>query len=64
MPEKISAFSSKFNQKKYNYIYKSDEISRTGNKQLFYTIDVLHDAIEQNLQVEFSYDKPYLSKEY
>ena len=63
LAEKLSAFSSKFNQKKYNYIYKSDEISRTSNKQLFYTIDVLHDAIEQKKQVEFSYDRPYISKE-
>ena len=63
LAEKISAFSSKFNQKKYNYIYKSDEISRTSNKQLFYTIDILHDAIEQKKQVEFSYDRPYISKE-
>ena len=63
LAEKISAFSSKFNQKKYNYIYKSDEISRTCNKQLFFTIDVLHDAIEQKKQVEFLYDKPFISKE-
>lgn len=63
LAEKISAFSSKFNRKKYGYIYKSDEISRTGNKQLFYTIDVLQDAIEQKKQVEFSYDKPFLLKE-
>ena len=63
LAEKISAFSSKFNQKKYNYIYKSDEISRTSNKQLFFTIDILHDAIEQKKQVEFSYDRPYISKE-
>ncbi len=63
LAEKLSAFSSKFNRKKYNYIYKSDEISRTGNKQLFFTIDILHDAIEQKKQVEFSYDRPYLSKE-
>ena len=63
LAEKLSAFYSKFNRKKYHYIYKSDEISRTGNKQLFYTIEILQDAIEQKKQVEFSYDKPFLSKE-
>ena len=63
LAQKISAFSSKFNQKKYNYIFKCDEISRTGNKQLFYTIDVLHQAIEEKKQVEFCYDRPYVSKE-
>ena len=45
LAQKISAFSSKFNQKRYNYIFKSDEISRTNNKQLFYTIYILHEAI-------------------
>jgi predicted DNA-binding transcriptional regulator YafY len=63
LAQKISAFSSKFNQKRYNYIFKSDEISRTNNKQLFYTIDILHEAIERKKQVEFSYNRPYVSKE-
>ena len=63
LAKKISAFSSKYARKKYNYIYKSDEISRTNNKQLFYTIDILHDAIEQKKQVEFAYDRPYVSKQ-
>lgn len=63
LAEKLSAFLSKYTRKKYNYIYKSDEISRTLNKQLFYTIDVLHDAIEQKKQVEFFYDRAFISKE-
>ena len=63
LAKKISAFSSKYARKKYNYIYKSDEISRTNNKQLFYTIDILHEAIENKKQVEFVYDRPYVSKE-
>ena len=63
LAKKISAFSSKYNQKKYNYVFKSDEISRTGNKQLFYTIDILHEAIEKKKQVEFCYDRPCISKE-
>ncbi|MBR7172686.1 MAG: WYL domain-containing protein [Clostridia bacterium] len=63
LEKKISAFSSVYSRKKYNYIYKSDEISRTLNKQLFFTIDILHDAIEQKKQVEFYYDRPYVSKE-
>lgn len=63
LAQKLSAFLSKFNRKKYNYVHKSDEISRTNNKQLFYTIDVLHDAIADKKQVEFVYDKPYISKD-
>lgn len=63
LANKISAFLSKFKRKKYNYIYKSDEISRANNKQIFYIIDVLQEAIERKKQVEFSYDRPYFSKE-
>ena len=63
LANKISAFSSKYKRKKYNYIHKSDEISRANNKQLFYVIDVLQEAIERKKQVEFSYDRPYFSKE-
>ena len=63
LAQKLSAFLSKNMRKKYNYIYKSAEISRTTNKQLFFTIDVLHDAIEEKKQVEFLYDRPFVSKE-
>ena len=63
LAKKISANSSLFNRKKYKYIYKSDEISRTSNKQLFYTIDILNEAIEQKKQIELSYDRPYFTKE-
>ncbi len=62
LAEKLSAFLSKYRRKKYNYLYKSDEILRTSNKQLFHTIDILHDAISQKKQVEFSYDKVFFSK--
>ncbi len=63
LAEKLSAFLSKYNRKKYNYIYKSDEISRTSNKQLFYTLDILNDAIDQKKQVEFFYERVFISKE-
>lgn len=63
LAKKLSAFLSKNKRKKYNYIYKSDEISRTSNKQLFYSIDVLQDAIEKKKQVEFVYDRLFVSKE-
>ena len=61
LAEKLSKFLSKYKQKNYKYIYKSSEIARTDNKQLFYTIDVLHEAIEKKKQVEFSYDRPYIT---
>ena len=63
LANKLSAFLSKHQRKKFNYIYKSDDIIRTNNKQLFYTIDVLHEAIENNKQVEFNYNRFYLDKQ-
>ena len=63
LAKKLSAFLSKNKRKKYNYIHKSDEISRTSNKELFYTIDVLQQAIEEKKQVEFLYDRPFVSRE-
>jgi len=62
LSKKLYSFLSKHQRKKYNYIYKSDEVARTTNKQLFYTIDVLHEAIENHKQVEFYYEKPFVSK--
>ncbi len=59
---KLSKFLSKYQRKKYNYIIKSDEVVRTENKQLFYTIDILNEAIEKGKQVEFNYNRFYFDK--
>ncbi|MBQ7798018.1 MAG: WYL domain-containing protein, partial [Clostridia bacterium] len=63
LAEKLSKFLSHNQRKKFKYICKSDEIVRTDNKQLFYTIDILHDAIEQGKQVEFNYNRFYFNKD-
>lgn len=54
---RISHYLSEYERKKFKYIYKSDNITRTDNKQLFYTIDLLNQAIEENKQVLFQYNK-------
>lgn len=63
LASKLSKFLSKNQRKKYNYICKADEIVRTDNKQLFYTIDVLNEAIEKGKQVEFNYHRFYVDKQ-
>ena len=63
LAEKISKFLSVNERKKYKYICKSDEIIRTDNKQLFYTIDVLNEAIEKGKKVQFNYNRFYFDKE-
>ncbi|MBR4998946.1 MAG: WYL domain-containing protein, partial [Clostridia bacterium] len=63
LAEKISKFLSVNERKKYKYICKSDEIIRTDNKQLFYTIDILNEAIEKCKKVQFNYNRFYFDKE-
>jgi len=57
LAQKLSNILSFYERKKYNYVYKTDEVSRTNNKQIFYNIDTIHRAIEQNKQVRFIYNK-------
>ena len=63
LAEKLSQFLSVNERKKYKYICKSDEIVRTDNKQLFYTIDVLNEAIEKGKKVQFNYNRFYFDKD-
>ncbi len=61
LANKLSAFLSLNQRKKYKYIYKSDEIARTNNKQLFYVIDTINQAIDEKKKIAFTYNK-YKSK--
>ena len=62
LSQKLSNFLSEYERRRYKYIYKSDQIVRTDQKQLFYTIDVLNEAIENGKQVEFNYNRFYFDK--
>ena len=63
LTNKLSKFLSVYKRKQYNYIYKADEIYRTNNKQLFYTIDVLNQAIAEKKKVQFNYNRVYFDKD-
>ena len=63
LAEKLSQFLSVYDRKKYKYICKADEIIRTHNQQLFYTIDVLNEAIEKGKKVEFNYNRFYFNRD-
>ncbi len=60
---KLSNLLSKYQRKKYNYIFKSDQINRTDNRELFYNIEIIQEAIENNKKISFQYNKPYFEKE-
>jgi predicted DNA-binding transcriptional regulator YafY len=53
--KKLSGFLSKYKRKQYNYIYKTSAVSRVNKTQLFYTIEVIGEAIEKNKKIEFDY---------
>lgn len=58
---KLYSFLSKNDSQKFRYVYKSDEVSRTDQKQLFYTLGMISDAIEMKKKIEFSYNRAMLS---
>ena len=53
--EKLTKDYSIHDKKKYKYLEKIDDGSRSDNRQLFYTIEMLNEAIEQGKKVEFQY---------
>lgn len=61
LANKLSKLTSKYNRKDYNkFLYKSSELTRTDNKEIFSNIEVINEAIKLNRQIEFkmdSYDK-------
>lgn len=57
LTKKISSFLSVYKQNDYAYILKSCDVSRSQNKQLFYNIEQIGKAINENKKIEFSYLK-------
>lgn len=55
LAKKLSEFLSVYQRKQYKYVYKADELNRTDSKELFYNIDIINEAIENNKQIEFDY---------
>lgn len=53
--KKINSVLSKYERKDYSYIYKSDEINRTNNKEIFYNIELIHEAIVKKKRIGFQY---------
>ena len=55
LAKNLSEFLSIYQRKQYKYVYKADELNRTDSKELFYNIDIISEAIENNKQIEFDY---------
>lgn len=63
LSSKLSNLLSKYQRKRYNYIYKAEQVNRTNNKELFYNIEIIQEAIEKNKKVSFNYVRPPCSEE-
>ena len=53
--EKINKPLSIYQRKRYNYLYKSEEINRTDSKQIFLVLDTIEEAIKQKKRMSFEY---------
>ncbi len=60
--DKLTEDYSIYTKKKFKYLEKIDDGSRTDNKQLFLTIEILNEAIEKGKKVEFQYNSYGLDK--
>ena len=59
---KLQKYLSKYDVKSFDYLTKSGDVVRTDNKQVFYNIDVLLDAIKHGSKVAFNYKRNYVDK--
>lgn len=52
---KVSKILSKYDRKSYNYLYKTSEVNRTKNSDVFLNIELIQEAINNNKKISFQY---------
>lgn len=60
LSKKLNSGLSKYQRKDYDFIYKSEDIARSDNKELFYVLDTIEEAKRKGKRISFqylSYDK-------
>ena len=55
LSKKLNSCLSKYQRKDYNFIYKSSEINRSDNKELFYTLELIEEAKRKGKRISFQY---------
>lgn len=55
LSNKVNSTFSKYGRKKHPYLFKSGDICRTDNKDVFYNIDLIEEGIEAGKRVSFQY---------
>lgn len=61
--DKLTKSCSKFQKTKYKATNKIDLVSKSKNKEIFYIIEILNEAIEKGKKVSFFYNEYKVSKE-
>ena len=49
--KKLTSLLSKYEQKDYSYLYKSGEVNRSTNTEVFLNIELINEAIKQNKKI-------------
>lgn len=55
LSKKLNSCLSKYQRKNYNFIYKSNEINRSQNKEVFYTLELIEEAKRRGKRISFQY---------
>ena len=55
LADKINSTLSKYQRKDYSYIYKSNQINRSDNNEIFYTLEIIEEAKKLGKRISFEY---------
>lgn len=55
LANKLNSCLSKYQRKDFGFIHKSSELSRTDNKEVFYTLETIEEAKRKGKRVSFQY---------
>ena len=55
--EKLANEENKFFRKNIKHIYSVNDFNKSDNTEVFYSIDIVHEAIEKGKMVEYNYNK-------
>ncbi len=59
---RLCGLSNKYFRSSVKYIHSVNDWCKTDNQELFYNIELIDKAIEQNLQIEYNYNKYGIDK--
>lgn len=55
LSNKLNSCLSKYQRRDYGFVYKSNELSRTNNKEVFYTLELIEEARRRGKRISFQY---------